>query len=427
MNKTLAKISAVAVTLASLGTAIPAVAATPNWDTTGAYIVNFNYLGTDYAHDMSLTQSGAGALTGGGGSPVGANVYTWTIATGTVSGNNIVFTANYTAPADAVTPLTTMHATGTIATNGTISGTWADNYQGGARSGVFATATGTAIALGTLAAEDFGVVNYDTGLGQLKGYSAGFGLTDATFADVQSIVVKLYAGATLLQTNTATSTFGTLITGTQISSPFDVSGNFAYVTDGYWSNVREAEFGQSVPATRVVAKVTLANGKIVTAENTNLSGDPTTIYPVVVDTTPNAFSFVDQTGVATSTLVTSNEITVSGTNASSTISVVGGEYSVNGGSYTMASSTVVSGDTVRVRHTSAATASTSTNTVLTIGGVSDTVTSTTVGVVTPPPPVEGDDKNQCKKGGWATFTNPSFKNQGQCVSAFAKGQHNDQD
>lgn len=29
------------------------------------------------------------------------------------------------------------------------------------------------------------------------------------------------------------------------------------------------------------------------------------------------------------------------------------------------------------------------------------------------------DKDQCKKGGWASFNNPSFKNQGQCVSYVA--------
>jgi hypothetical protein len=166
----------------------------------------------------------------------------------------------------------------------------------------------------TLAAEDFGVVNYDTGLGQLKGYTAGFGLTGATFEDVQSVVVQLYSGATLLQTNTATAKVGDEITGNQISSPFDVSGNFDYATDGYWTNVREAEYGQSVPATRVVATVTLESGQVVTAENTNLSGDPTTIYPeVVVPTTPTS-------------------------------------------------------------------------------------------------------KDQCKNNGWKTFTNPTFKNQGQCVS-----------
>jgi hypothetical protein len=30
------------------------------------------------------------------------------------------------------------------------------------------------------------------------------------------------------------------------------------------------------------------------------------------------------------------------------------------------------------------------------------------------------DKDQCKKGGYATFNNPSFKNQGQCVSSVAR-------
>jgi len=30
--------------------------------------------------------------------------------------------------------------------------------------------------------------------------------------------------------------------------------------------------------------------------------------------------------------------------------------------------------------------------------------------------VSGDRAKACKKGGWKSFTNPSFKNQGQCVS-----------
>jgi hypothetical protein len=32
-------------------------------------------------------------------------------------------------------------------------------------------------------------------------------------------------------------------------------------------------------------------------------------------------------------------------------------------------------------------------------------------------------KDQCKKGGWKTFTSPSFKNQGQCVSSFVHQAH----
>ncbi len=294
---------------------VSAEAAAPNWDVSDNYVANFNYLGTDYAHDVILVQDGLGNLTGNGGSPAGSPVYTWVITSGSVSGDTVDFFANYTATADAVTPLTVMHVMGTVALNGSISGTWSDNYNGGARAGTWTTTSGTAVLAGSLAAEDFGVVSYDTGLGMLKGYTAGFGLTDATFAGAQSVVVQLFNGATLLQTNTATALVGINITGAQISSPFDVSGTFNYVTDGYWVNVRESQYGQSVPATRVVATVTLANGKVVTAENTLLVGDPTTIYPIVV-----------------------------------------------------------------------------------------------------PPVVTPMTKNQCKNGGWKTFTSPAFRNQGQCVS-----------
>jgi len=37
-------------------------------------------------------------------------------------------------------------------------------------------------------------------------------------------------------------------------------------------------------------------------------------------------------------------------------------------------------------------------------------------VVPPPaPPTGPTSKDQCKNGGWMTFTNPAFKNQGQCI------------
>jgi hypothetical protein len=36
---------------------------------------------------------------------------------------------------------------------------------------------------------------------------------------------------------------------------------------------------------------------------------------------------------------------------------------------------------------------------------------------TPPTTTQPTSKDQCKKDGWKTFTNPSFKNQGQCVSS----------
>jgi hypothetical protein len=105
------------------------------------------------------------------------------------------------------------------------------------------------------------------------------------------------------------------------------------------------------------------------------------------DTTPNAFSFTDVTGVPLNTQETSNTITVGGINDASPISVTGGSYSVGcTATFTATAGTINNGQTVCVRHTSSASYSTATNTVLTIGGVPDTFTSTTAAA---PPPSAG--------------------------------------
>ena len=99
-----------------------------------------------------------------------------------------------------------------------------------------------------------------------------------------------------------------------------------------------------------------------------------------IDTTPDPFTFIDQTGVALNTAITSNLITVSGINAPATISITGGEYSINGGAFISAEGPVNNGDSVRVRQTSSGSYSTTTNAALTIGGVSDIFGITTINV-----------------------------------------------
>ena len=96
------------------------------------------------------------------------------------------------------------------------------------------------------------------------------------------------------------------------------------------------------------------------------------------DTTPDQFTFNDQTGASLSTIIESNVITITGINVSTLISITGGEYSINGGAYTSASGTVENNQTVRVRQTSSSLYSTTTNATLTIGGVSDTFSVTTI-------------------------------------------------
>ena len=98
---------------------------------------------------------------------------------------------------------------------------------------------------------------------------------------------------------------------------------------------------------------------------------------VPVDTTPDQFSFDLINDAALATEQTSDEITVSGINSASVISISGGLYSIDGSAFSSATSTVVNGNTVRLRHISASTEGSMVNTILTIGGVSSVFLSVT--------------------------------------------------
>jgi hypothetical protein len=93
--------------------------------------------------------------------------------------------------------------------------------------------------------------------------------------------------------------------------------------------------------------------------------------------------FTPQTGVPLSTVITSNTGLVSGMDYPVSISITGGEYSVNGGAYTSSAGTVVSGDVVQVRQTSSGSYNTMTVAALTISSpVSTLVANFNVTTVT---------------------------------------------
>ena len=212
---------------------------------------------------------------------------------------------------------------------------------------------------------------------------------------IDSIVVSGAGGDTTAPTTTAApSVSGTTSSGTTLSATINEAGTGYYLV-------------QAAAATPPdVAAVIAANNSFAmtanSAANATISGlSAATAYTVyfvakdtagntqtavqsvavtttaATDTTPDAFSFTDLTGQALSTLVESNAINVAGINAAAAISVSGGEYQIGSGSWTSAAGTVTNGQTVKVRHTTSASNGTATNTVLTIGGVADTFTSTT--------------------------------------------------
>jgi uncharacterized delta-60 repeat protein len=95
------------------------------------------------------------------------------------------------------------------------------------------------------------------------------------------------------------------------------------------------------------------------------------------DTEPDPFEFEAVGDVTPLAEVQSNEITVAGINAPSPISIEEGEYSINGGPFTIGDGFVEEGATVRIRVIAAGTYETTVQATLTIGGVSRTFLVTT--------------------------------------------------
>lgn len=113
------------------------------WNVSGTAEFTFDLSGTPYVHNATLTQNGQSV--GGSGGYAGLPANTWVVNSGsTVIGNSLELTWNYVTPPELVTPtqiVMTMH--GTIAANGSISGTWS---QTGGAAGTFAAPAETATA-----------------------------------------------------------------------------------------------------------------------------------------------------------------------------------------------------------------------------------------------------------------------------------------
>jgi len=162
-------------------------------------------------------------------------------------------------------------------------------------------------------------------------------------------------------------------------------------------SVSDGEYSVGCTATFSAAAGSITNGQTVCVRHTSAAANSATVNTILTvggvadtfssttvaaippDTTPNAFTFVDQTDVAVSTVITSAPVTIAGIDAPVPVSVSGGEYSVGcTATFTAAAGSVTNGQTVCVRHTSAAANSASTSTTLTVGGVTDTFSTTTV-------------------------------------------------
>lgn len=112
------------------------------------------------------------------------------------------------------------------------------------------------------------------------------------------------------------------------------------------------------------------NGVTVTASLT------ITITPAG-DTTPDTITFTTQTNAAPGSTVESDPIVVTGISSSTSISITGGEYSVNGGSWTSTTGSVTLGSQIKVRLNAPTGYAQTGSATLTIGGVQSVFNVTT--------------------------------------------------
>lgn len=112
------------------------------------------------------------------------------------------------------------------------------------------------------------------------GYSVGFLLVDGlTPADLSAIEVSLYKEGKLLAANTAKEALFAL-TDLQHTSPFNVYGEFENYTEAYW-NLGEWQGELLDIPDEAIITVTLTDGREITIQNTNLTGNLGSIIPKV--------------------------------------------------------------------------------------------------------------------------------------------------
>lgn len=209
--------------------------------------------------------------------------------------------------------------------------------------------------------------------GPFPGFNAAFNLSSPGLISVGWFSLTPLSGvvANTLQTSNQLTVSGVAVNSviSIVGGAYSKNGTAYTAANGTVSNndtVTVQHTSSSTPGGSTTTSLTIAG---VTKPFTS-----TTFLPV---TTPSVFSFASQSGVSLNTITVSNSITVAGINTATTISVTGGEYSINGGTYISTPGTVTNGQTVVVRHTSANSNVAAVNTVLNIGGVTSTFTSTT--------------------------------------------------
>ncbi|WP_295686422.1 lamin tail domain-containing protein [uncultured Nevskia sp.] len=167
-----------------------------------------------------------------------------------------------------------------------------------------------------------------------------------------------------------------VVSGLEVPVAITVSGGLYSINNGPFTalaglisnndSLRLQQTAASLPATTTTATVSL--GGVTGSFSVTTRG---------ADTVPNGFSFAPFNNAAPGAVISSGAVIVSGIEAPATISVVNGQYSINGGAATAETGTIANGDNVRVQQAASNDFAATTTATLNIGGVSAAFNVTT--------------------------------------------------
>jgi len=156
--------------------------------------------------------------------------------------------------------------------------------------------------------------------------------------------------------------FGTQTAGRCVGG---INSSYTYVAATYLYNGSTWSTGNNLNT----ARYGLSGGSEVAAGGTN-SGGASAVSEIYGDRIPSAFGFTDAVDANLSTVTTSDTVTPTGYDVTTSWTVTGGEASVAGGAWA-ASGTINPGQNIQLRATSSASYATAVSATLTIGGISD--------------------------------------------------------
>ncbi|MGI9213425.1 MAG: hypothetical protein ACR2HF_13215, partial [Methylococcaceae bacterium] len=174
---------------------------------------------------------------------------------------------------------------------------------------------------------------------------------------------------------------GISVSGINTATPVTISGGYYSVNDGPFTNAAGLVNSGDTLRVRVFAPGT--SGTTLTA-TLNMGGvqDDFSVSTVgaitpTADTTPDALVFASKDTVELGALVVSEPVSITGLTATAPISISGGRYSVNGGSWVSTAGTVKNGDRVAVQVVAAGQYQASSQASLNVGGVMGVFSVTT--------------------------------------------------